>query len=68
MMLVISNKPEVETARLGKQAMPINPTKLDPVDIARLGDQTRTPRRNSRNAFDSIGHSGVTPRWPDLPP
>ena len=51
MMLVISNKPEVETAWLGKQAMPIDPTKLDPVDIARLGDQTRTPRRNSRNAL-----------------
>ena len=36
-MLVISNSPKAETTRLGKQAMPIDPTRLDPVDIARLG-------------------------------
>ena len=37
MMLVVSNSPEAEATRLGKQAMPIDPAKLDPADIARLG-------------------------------
>ena len=37
MMLVVSNSPEAETARLGKQAMPIDAARLDPADIARLG-------------------------------
>ena len=36
-MLVVSNKPEEETTRLGGQAVPIRPQRLDPPDVARLG-------------------------------
>ena len=37
MMLVVSNRPEDETTRLGGQAVPIRPQRLDPADVARLG-------------------------------
>ena len=36
-MLVVSNRPEEETNRLGGQALPIRPQRLDPPDVARLG-------------------------------
>lgn len=37
MMLVVSDRPEEETNRLGGQAVPINPGRLEPAEIARLG-------------------------------
>ena len=36
-ILVVSNSPEDEAARLGGQAVPIDPEHLPPADIARLG-------------------------------
>ena len=36
-ILVVSNSPEEEAARLGGQAVPIDPERLPPEDIARLG-------------------------------
>ena len=37
MTLVVSHTPEAEASRLGGQAVPIDPQRLDPADIVRLG-------------------------------